>query len=157
MRRLENKIITENLSEILISIRNQKVVTTNGCFDILHYGHISYLWRARELGDVLICCLNSDSSVKSLKGEKRPIFPEYVRARQLAALECVDYVITFNDLTPQYILDVIKPSIHVKGGDYDLNKLPEKDVVEKNGGKIVLIPFIQGFSTTELINKIKKI
>lgn len=154
MRALENKIITTNLSDVIARIQNKIIVSTNGCFDILHYGHISYLYKARSLGDVLICCLNSDTSVKRLKGEGRPVFSENIRAKQLAALECVDYVVIFEEHTPEKILSLIKPNIHVKGGDYDVNTLPEKAIVEGNGGKIVIIPLVQGFSTTGLIEKI---
>src|SRR3989338_10921185 len=132
---------------------NKKIVTTNGVFDILHIGHIRYLQEAKKLGDILIIAVNSDSSVKKIKGPKRPLNNENDRSEALAALECVDYVAIFSEDNPINILEMIKPSIHVKGRDYKLSQIIEKDCVEKNKGKIVLIPKVEGYSTTEFIKK----
>lgn len=145
----ELKKIIENLKE-----QNKSIVTTNGVFDILHLGHIKYLKEAKKLGDILIVAMNSDSSVKQIKGPERPINNQKVRAETLSALEFIDYIIIFNETDPIKILSEIKPNIHVKGGDYKINKIIEKDTVEKNNGKVVLIPKIKGYSTTDLINKI---
>ncbi len=130
------------------------VVTTNGCFDVLHLGHLRYLQAARQQGDLLVVAINSDSSVRELKGENRPLVPEAERAEMLAGLECVDYVVTFPELTPVELLSDLKPNIHVKGGDYTLEQLVEKDVVENNGGKVVVGLNVPGKSTTNLIDVI---
>ena len=145
----ELKKIIENLKK-----QNKIIVTTNGVFDILHLGHIKYLEKAKKLGDILIVAINSDSSVKQIKGPERPINNQETRAETLAALEFINYIIIFNETDPVKILSEIKPNIHVKGGDYKINKIIEKDIVEKNNGKIVLIPEIKGYSTTDLIKKI---
>lgn len=137
--------------------KNKKIVTTNGVFDILHLGHIRYLQEAKILGDVLIVAVNSDSSVKMIKGTKRPLNNENGRAEALAALECIDYIIIFSENNPIKILEKIKPDVHVKGGDYKIDKVIEKDVVERNNGKIVLIPEVKGYSTTSLIGRILEI
>lgn len=137
--------------------QNKKIVTTNGVFDILHIGHIRYLQQAKKLGDVLIVAVNSDSSVKEIKDPRRPLNNENDRAEALAALECVDYITIFSEENPIKILEKIKPNIHVKGGDYKIDKIIEKDAVEKNNGKIVLIPEIKGYSTTELIKRIARL
>ncbi len=158
IRSLEEKILTpEQLTKISYQIRSvgKKIVTTNGCFDLLHLGHISYLLEAASLGDTLIVGINSDASIKKLKGNDRPINCELTRAKQVAALESVDYVTIFSENTPENLLAVIKPSIHVKGGDYLPANLPEKAVVEANGGKVICVSLIEGYSTTEFINKIK--
>jgi len=133
---------------------NKKIITTNGVFDILHIGHIRYLNEAKNLGDVLIVALNSDNSVKQIKDPRRPINNENIRAEAIASLSCVDYVLIFPEKTPIDVLSKLKPNIHVKGGDYNLDQLPEKNVIEKNKGKIVLIPEIEGYSTSNLIDKI---
>ena len=129
------KKIVENLKK-----QNKIIVTTNGVFDILHIGHIRYLQEAKKLGDILIIAVNSDSSVKKNKGPKRPLNNENDRAEALAALECVDYVSIFSEETPLKILEIIKPNVHVKGGDYKISQIIEKGIVEKNNGKIVLVP-----------------
>jgi rfaE bifunctional protein nucleotidyltransferase chain/domain len=134
--------------------QNKKIVTTNGVFDILHIGHIRYLKEARKLGDILIVAINSDSSTKQIKGSKRPLNNEKDRAEALAALECVDYIAIFNEENPIKTLEKIKPNIHVKGGDYKMDQIIEKSIVEKNKGKVVLIPEVKGYSTTDLINRI---
>ena len=132
------------------------VVTTNGCFDVLHLGHLRYLQAARQLGDILVVAINSDSSVRELKGENRPLIPEDERAEMLAGLECVDYVVIFSELTPIELLSELKPSIHVKGGDYKLEQLIEREVVEENGGKVIVGLNVPGKSTTNLIEIICK-
>ena len=148
----------EELKEIVKELKkqNKKIITTNGVFDILHLGHIKYLQEAKKLGDVLIVAINSDDSVKQIKGPERPINSEQSRAKVLAALSFVDYIVIFNETNPVNILSEIKPGIHVKGGDYRIEQIIEKDIVEKNDGKIILIPEIKGYSTTDLINKIIK-
>ena len=156
----KNKIKTiDELKEMAKTLKNQnkKIVTTNGVFDILHIGHIRYLQPAKKLGDVLIVAVNSDSSVKKIKDPGRPLNNEKDRAEALAALGCVDYVAIFAEDNPINILEIIKPDVHVKGGDYKIEKIIEKDVVEKNNGKIVLIPEVKGYSTTNLIKKIVRL
>lgn len=130
------------------------VVTTNGCFDVLHLGHLRYLQAARELGDLLVVAVNSDSSVRQLKGQNRPLVPELERAEMLAGLECVDYVVIFPELTPMSLLSELKPSLHVKGGDYKLAQLVEREVVEANGGRVIVGLNVPGKSTTNLIQVI---
>lgn len=130
------------------------VVTTNGCFDVLHLGHLRYLQAARQLGDLLVVAVNSDTSVRELKGENRPLVLEGERAEMLAGLECVDYVVIFPELTPIALLSELKPNIHVKGGDYELDQLIERDVVEANGGKVIVGLNVPGRSTTNLIEVI---
>jgi rfaE bifunctional protein nucleotidyltransferase chain/domain len=130
------------------------VVTTNGCFDVLHLGHLRYLQAARQLGDLLVVAVNSDNSVRELKGEKRPLVPEAERAEMLAGLECVNYVVIFPELTPINLLAELKPNIHVKGGDYKLEELVEREVVEAYGGKVIVGLNVPGKSTTNLIEVI---
>lgn len=130
------------------------VVTTNGCFDVLHLGHLRYLQAARQLGDLLVVAVNSDTSVRQLKGENRPLVPEEERAEMLAGLECVDYVVIFPELTPIDLLSELKPNLHVKGGDYKLEQLIERDVVEANGGEVIVGLNVPGKSTTNLIEVI---
>ena len=134
--------------------KGKTVVTTNGCFDILHSGHVQYLSDAAACGDILIVGINSDSSVKKLKGSTRPVQCEIDRAFILGSLKMVDYVFIFSEPDPCLFLDIIKPDIHVKGGDYTPEKLPETAVVEKHGGKIVIVPFLPGHSTSSVIQRI---
>lgn len=138
-----------------LHLSKKKIISSNGCFDILHLGHVKYLEEARKLGDLLVLAVNSDASVKKLKGPSRPLNSEETRSLILAALECVDYVAIFKEDTPEKFLQLLKPDIHVKGGDYKLEDLPEKKVVESYGGKIQLLSIVEGFSTTSLITKIK--
>lgn len=145
------------LSEVLSKLKGKKIVFTNGVFDILHVGHLRYLQKARSLGDVLIVGLNSDRSVKKIKGASRPIIPEKERAEILASLEPVDYVVLFNEVTPNKLIEKIKPSIHVKGGDYRHKPLAEEKIVKELGGEIVFVDKVRGKSTTKIINKILKI
>lgn len=143
------------LSSQLQKLGESKSVFTNGCFDLVHRGHIDYLSRARDLGELLIVGLNSDASVHRLKGGIRPIVPWEDRATVLAGLSCVDYIIKFEEDTPIETLSILRPSIHVKGGDYKVEDLPERSIVEGYGGKIVILPFLEGRSTSNLIEKIR--
>lgn len=155
---MDSKIkIREEIWEIAENLKKQgkKIVTCNGCFDILHAGHIKFLKEAKEQGDVLIVGLNSDSSVKENKGKERPINNENDRAEILAALETVNYVTIFNEKTPIKFLETIKPDIHCNGEEYGENCIEAK-TVKKHGGKIHLINLKEGFSTTNLIKKTKK-
>ncbi len=151
------KIFNRNeLATVLQQLKSEGnvVVTTNGCFDVLHLGHLRYLQAARQLGDLLVVAINSDASVRELKGENRPLIPEDERAEMLAGLECVDYVVIFPELTPIELLSELKPDIHVKGGDYKLEQLVEREVVEANGGKVIVGLNVPGKSTTNLIEVI---
>jgi len=130
------------------------IVFTNGCFDILHAGHVRYLNGARALGDCLIVGLNSDQSVRSLKGSTRPINSQDDRAEILSALRAVDYVVIFPEKTAENIVNEIKPAIYVKGGDYNVKDLPESRVVETYGGRVVLLPEVHGRSSTQIIKQI---
>ena len=145
----ELKNIVEELKK-----QNKKIVTTNGVFDILHIGHIRYLKEAKKFGDILIVGINSDLSVKNIKEPQRPINNQDDRAEAMAALEVVDFVVIFDEPDPVYLLRVIKPDIHVKGGDYKIDQIIEKNVVEENNGKIKLVPEVEGYSTTNFIKKI---
>ena len=129
-------------------------VVTNGCFDILHVGHIRYLKATKELADYSIILLNSDKSVRSLKGESRPINSENDRAEMLTSLSCVDYVVLFEEESPANLLAKIKPNFYTKGGDYTLETLPEREVIKENNIEVKFIDFVKGKSTTEIINKI---
>ena len=135
----------------------KKVVFTNGCFDILHRGHVTYLNEAKRQGDILVVGVNSDASVKKLKGESRPINSEYDRAFVLDGLKAVDYTVIFGEDTPEDLIACLKPSVHVKGGDYKKEDLPETKIVEKNGGKVKILSFVDNVSTTDIINKIIKV
>ncbi len=148
----------ENINSFVQKLKKEgkKIVTTNGCFDILHLGHVRYLQKTKSFADVLIVLLNSDKSVRKIKGQGRPINPEQDRAEVLCALCCVDYVIFFDEDSPKDLLDQIKPDIHTKGADYNKNTLPEADVILKNGGRIEFIDFVEGKSTTDLIEAMKK-
>ncbi len=136
--------------------QGKKIVFTNGCFDILHCGHIKYLQEAKSLGDKLVLGLNSDNSVRRLKGKERPVNPQVCRAEILAALEVVDMVIIFDEDTPLTIIENILPNILVKGGDWKIEDIVGSDVVLGNGGEVKSLSFLQGFSTTSIIEKIKK-
>ncbi len=129
-------------------------VVTNGCFDILHVGHVRYLQKTKEFADYLIVMLNSDKSVKSIKGDDRPINCEEDRAEILSALSCVDYVVLFEEKSPAKLLEDIKPDVYTKGADYTLETLPEREIVLKNNIKVEFIEFVQGKSTTNVIKKI---
>lgn len=135
---------------------NEKIVFTNGCFDILHLGHIDYLEKARRLGDKMVVAINSDWSVRQLKGRLRPINQEYARLRMVAALACVDMVVLFTEPTPQAIIETIGPDILVKGKDYAPEEIVGADYVKKKGGRVETIALVAGFSTSGLIEKIKQ-
>lgn len=134
--------------------KNQSVIFTNGCFDLLHAGHVTYLSQARQLGDKLIIGLNTDASVKTNKGPKRPLVSEEYRAFLLSALEIVDAVVFFNEKTPEKLIAELKPDIHVKGGDYKAEDLPEYKIVKGYGGDVKILPFVDGLSTSKIIETI---
>ena len=133
---------------------SKRLVFTNGCFDLLHAGHVRYLNQARALGDALVVGINSDRSVRELKGAGRPIQPEDERAEVLAALGCVDLVCIFDDLTPQHIIDAIIPDILVKGADWGISQIVGRQTVENAGGTVCNIPMVEGTSTSAIINKV---
>ena len=148
--------------EIINIVRNgqkegKTYVVTNGCFDILHVGHVRYLQKTKEFADYPIVMLNSDVSVKALKGEGRPINNENDRAEILSALSCVDYVVLFDEKSPAKLLENIKPDVYTKGADYTLETLPEREIVLRNNIKVEFIEFVQGKSTTNIIKKSKNI
>lgn len=154
------KIVTlttlkERLSELRNSAKKPIVVFTNGCFDLIHRGHVDYLSRARDLGDILVVGLNSDASVKRLKGDSRPISNEASRASVLAAFGFVDYVVVFEEDTPLRLIEAIIPDILVKGGDYSHDNVVGADFVEKHGGRLELLSLIPGESTTRLVERMK--
>lgn len=134
----------------------KRVVFTNGCFDIIHMGHVLYLKKAREYGDVLVAGLNSDVSVKIIKGDKRPVVPEAERAEVLSSIRFVDYVVIFNEPDPYKTIEAIKPDVLVKGGDWAVENIIGRDVVESFGGKVYNIPYIEGPSSTNIIEEIIK-
>ncbi|NIO08714.1 MAG: D-glycero-beta-D-manno-heptose 1-phosphate adenylyltransferase [Deltaproteobacteria bacterium] len=136
--------------------KKKKVVFTNGCFDLLHLGHIHLLREAKKLGDLLVVALNSDSSVKRIKGPGRPILPEAERAELVASLEMVDYVTVFSQPDPGDIIEALHPNVLVKGGDWTADKIIGKDSVEGQGGKVVSLPFLTGHSTTNIIDRIRR-
>lgn len=146
------------LREIRAGLRDEgkKVVFTNGCFDILHAGHVDYLTKAKAAGDVLIVGLNSDNSVRTIKGNKRPIVPAEERAFILSGLKAVDYVVFFEEPTPFEIISHLIPDILIKGGDWAIDKIVGRDVVEANGGEVKTIAFVNDSSTTDIIARIKE-
>ena len=151
--------IDKNLAREIIEnakAQNKKVVFTNGCFDILHSGHVTYLEEAKKLGDILVVGVNSDTSVKKLKGETRPVNSQLDRTFVLNGLKSVDYTVIFEENTPKDLIAFLKPSVHVKGGDYKKDDLPETKIVESYGGEVVILNFVEGKSTTNIINKINQ-
>lgn len=151
---MKKKILyIEELKEVLNSerIKNKKIVFTNGCFDIIHRGHVEYLQKAKELGDLLILGLNSDLSVKRLKGENRPINKEKDRAIVLAALECIDYITIFEEDTPLELIKIVKPDILAKGGDYKIENIAGREYAKET----VLLDFVDGYSTSNIIKIIE--
>jgi D-beta-D-heptose 7-phosphate kinase/D-beta-D-heptose 1-phosphate adenosyltransferase len=148
---------TGEIRKIAASLRKKKrrIVFTNGCFDILHYGHIKYLEKCRRLGDVLIIGLNSDSSVKKVKGKGRPVTGEKERAAILSALEFVDYITIFGAKTPKTLIEEITPDVLAKGGDWRKRDIVGREHVEKHGGRVASIPFVKGYSTTNILARIK--
>ncbi len=135
----------------------KKIVFTNGCFDILHVGHTRYLKEAKQLGDVLVLALNSDDSVRAIKGDKRPLVPENERADVVASLTSVDYVTIFSETTPLTLIEYIKPDVLVKGGDWAEESIVGRESVVKWGGRVAIIPEIKGASTTNIVAKIRKV
>jgi len=143
------------LAEVAAQRAGKRLVTTNGVFDLLHAGHIGLLEDARALGDMLVVALNSDESVRRLgKGRGRPFVSLEDRARVVAALRCVDAVVSFEEPTPEALLEALRPDVHVKGGDYRVEDLPERAVVEAHGGTVVVVPFREGRSTTSIVERI---
>jgi D-beta-D-heptose 7-phosphate kinase / D-beta-D-heptose 1-phosphate adenosyltransferase len=134
--------------------KGRKVVFTNGCFDLLHVGHIQYLQQAKNLGDLLVIGLNDDASVRKLKGEGRPLIEEKQRAQLMSALECVDFIVFFSEDTPKKLLETLRPDILVKGGDYTPDEVVGRDLVESYGGRLEVLPFVDGVSTTSIVNTI---
>lgn len=157
LQRLKAKIYTDlHQLEMRLHVcrfKQQKIVFTNGCFDILHLGHIEILSKAADQGDFLILGLNSDSSVKLLKGENRPINKQEDRAVLLAALSFIDAVVIFNEETPEALIRKLNPDVLVKGGDYKPEQIAGADLVKAKGGEVVIIPFVEGYSTTGIIEK----
>lgn len=159
---VENSLMGEHLASVEAARgwANQQrqagksIVTTNGCFDLLHVGHLQYLKAAREAGDVLLVALNTDASVQRLKGPTRPIVDEVSRAQLLCGLRCVDAVVLFNAPTPETILRVVQPIVHVKGAQYTEDTLPEAPLLRELGTRMVFAPMVDGFSTTTLIERV---
>ena len=147
----------ELAKQLAIELKSQgkKIVFTNGCFDILHCGHTTYLSESKKLGDVLVLGLNSDESVRRLKGESRPINNQSDRAVVMDSLKSIDYVVIFEEDTPYNVINAIIPDVLVKGGDYNKENIVGADIVENNGGSVVTINFVEGKSTTNIINKMK--
>ncbi len=159
MERTEGKI--KSVAEARIAVKawqskNEKVVFTNGCFDLLHLGHVDYLEKARALGDRLVIGLNTDDSVSRFKGPERPLQDQHSRARILAALQFVDLVVFFNEDTPLNLISELVPNVLVKGSDYLAENIVGADVVKKAGGKVETIEFVPGYSTTRIVEKIKR-
>lgn len=156
-KHIQQKIVDQSFfEENGVDLHRRKVVFTNGCFDILHCGHITYLAKARQLGDFLVVGLNSDNSVKRLKGPSRPVNGQNARALVLAALEFVDYVVVFEEDTPYEVIGKVRPDVLVKGGDYAVEDIVGGDIVLARGGLVTTIPFVDGFSTTAVIDNLKK-
>jgi len=152
----DNLLTAEEMRKEIVKLQKagKRVVFTNGVFDILHIGHLTYLEEAGNLGDILVVGVNSDASVKVNKGDKRPINSEKNRAYVLLGTKFVDYAVIFDEKTPEKLLDILKPDVHVKGGDYKKEDLPETKIVEGNGGEVKILSFVDNVSTTQIINKI---
>ncbi len=158
----ENARIFHDYKSLSKAIENhrslsKKIVFTNGCFDILHRGHVAYLEKAKSFGDILVVGINSDNSVKKLKGKNRPLIGEEDRAYIVSMLKPVDYVCIFDELTPEKLIASIVPDILVKGGDYKIEEVVGRDIVEKKGGKVIIAEFLKGYSSTSIIEKINKL
>lgn len=154
---INNKIITQRqLKKVIDGLRRKgkKIAFTNGCFDILHYGHIKYLEKAKRLADILIVAVNSDSSVKKIKGNGRPVNNQFARVGVLSALSLIDYLVIFNEDTPLKLIKLIKPDVLIKGGDWKVESIAGAEIVKSYDGKVVTIPYLNGYSTTRLIEKI---
>jgi len=156
---MKEKIKTkEDLQRIIkdLKAKGKRIVFTNGCFDLLHLGHVRYLEKAKSLGDILVVGVNSDRSVQSLKGPGRPILPEEERAEILSGLACVDYLTIFDELTPFELISSLRPHILVKGGDWTKETTVGKEVVERSGGQVVILPLVEGSSSSNIIETILK-
>ena len=140
----------------ILRATGKKIVFTNGCFDLIHTGHVRYLSRAKSLGDILVIAVNSDASVRTIKGKDRPINMEADRMETLAALESVDYVVLFHEPDPHRIISELQPDVLVKGGDWPIEKIIGRDIVEARGGRVISVGYIEGASTTGIIEKILK-
>ena len=155
---IQQKIVSRDFfKENDFKLHQQKIVFTNGCFDILHFGHVHYLLEAKKLGDILVVGLNSDDSVRRLKGPTRPINGEKERAFVLASLAFVDYITLFEEDTPENLIKVVQPDVLVKGGDYTIDQIVGADFVMQNGGTVTTIPFVEGYSSTQIIEQLKTI
>jgi rfaE bifunctional protein nucleotidyltransferase chain/domain len=155
--RIKIKTVPELLPLLgILRAAGKQIVFTNGCFDLIHTGHTRYLSKARSFGDILIVAVNSDASVRRIKGEKRPITAEADRMETLAALECVDYVVLFDEPDPHRIIAELQPDVLVKGGDWPVEKIIGRDIVEARGGKVISVGYIEGASTTGIIERIVK-
>jgi len=150
---------TAELAPLLSLLRatGQTIVFTNGCFDLIHPGHTRYLATAKALGDILVVAVNSDASVRTIKGEKRPINSQADRAETLAALESVDFVTVFDEPDPYKVIAALQPDVLVKGGDWPIEKIIGRDIVQARGGRVVNVPYIEGASTTGIIEKILRV
>jgi D-beta-D-heptose 7-phosphate kinase/D-beta-D-heptose 1-phosphate adenosyltransferase len=137
-----------------LKAEGKRIVFTNGCFDLLHIGHVRYLEDAKALGDVLVVGVNSDTSVRKLKGPKRPVLPQEERAEILSGLGCVDYITLFKETDPLKLITLLRPNVLAKGGDWSKEQMVGKEVVERSGGEVVVIPFVKGASTSNLIKTI---
>jgi D-beta-D-heptose 7-phosphate kinase/D-beta-D-heptose 1-phosphate adenosyltransferase len=157
MRYRQKVVAADRLDTITADARRagKRIVFTNGCFDLLHVGHVRYLAAARDAGDLLIVAVNSDSSVRRLKGAGRPLVPATARAELLAALAAVDYVTIFDEDTPAILIRRIQPDVLVKGGDWTPDEVVGRDTVEASGGRVLIIPTIEGFSTSGLAERIR--
>ena len=158
LNKLKAKIFNiKDLSKIINEWRlnGDKIVFTNGCFDLIHLGHLEILARSADLGDKLVVAINSDMSIKKIKGSSRPIIEEDSRAKQLAAIEFIDAVILFNEDTPYNLINLLKPDVLTKGGDYKKNDIVGNQLINEEQGKVVIIPLTQGYSTTSILEKIK--
>jgi len=146
----------EELRKIVEGLKSEgkQIVFTNGCFDLLHVGHIRYLEKAKEIGDILIVGVNSDRSVRMIKGPERPILPEEERAEVLSGLGCIDYITLFDEPTPLELIAQLQPHVLVKGGDWTKENTVGREIVESSGGKVVILPFVEGHSTSNLIKTI---
>jgi len=140
----------------ILKAKGKRIVFTNGCFDLLHIGHVRYLEKAKILGDILVVGINSDSSVRKLKGPKRPLLPVRERAEILSGLGCVNYVTIFDEIDPLKLITSLLPNVLVKGGDWTKEQIVGGEVVEESGGEVVIIPFVRGASTSDLIETILK-
>jgi D-beta-D-heptose 7-phosphate kinase/D-beta-D-heptose 1-phosphate adenosyltransferase len=148
----------EDLRRIIedLKAKGRRIVFTNGCFDLLHIGHIRYLEDAKSLGDILVAGVNSDQSIRGLKGNNRPILPQEERTEILSSLGCVDYITVFDEADPLELISFLQPHILVKGGDWAKETIVGREVVERSGGKVVILPFVEGASTSNLIETILK-